>query len=41
MPAVYDELYKLANSYLRRERPGHTLQLFVKKCQSAFDVQTD
>jgi RNA polymerase sigma factor (TIGR02999 family) len=26
MPAVYDELYKLANSYLRRERPGHTLQ---------------
>src|SRR5262247_910869 len=26
MPAVYDELYKLANNYLRRERPGHTLQ---------------
>ena len=26
MPVVYDELYKLANGYLRRERPGHTLQ---------------
>jgi RNA polymerase sigma-70 factor, ECF subfamily len=26
MPVVYDELYKLAHSYLRRERPGHTLQ---------------
>ena len=26
MTAVYDELYKLANGYLRRERPGHTLQ---------------
>ena len=26
MPIVYEELRKLANSYLRRERPGHTLQ---------------
>jgi RNA polymerase sigma factor (TIGR02999 family) len=26
MPVVYDELHKLAHSYLRRERPGHTLQ---------------
>jgi RNA polymerase sigma factor (TIGR02999 family) len=26
MPLVYDELRKLANSYLRRERPDHTLQ---------------
>ena len=25
-PVVYDELRRLANSYLRRERPGHTLQ---------------
>lgn len=26
MPDVYDELRRLAASYLRRERPGHTLQ---------------
>jgi RNA polymerase sigma-70 factor, ECF subfamily len=26
MPLVYDELRKLARSYLARERPGHTLQ---------------
>lgn len=26
MPAVYQELHRLADSYLRRERPGHTLQ---------------
>lgn len=26
MPVVYGELYKLAHSYLRRERPDHTLQ---------------
>jgi RNA polymerase sigma factor (TIGR02999 family) len=26
MPLVYDELRRLAASYLRRERPGHTLQ---------------
>jgi RNA polymerase sigma factor (TIGR02999 family) len=26
LPAVYDELRQLAASYLRRERPGHTLQ---------------
>jgi RNA polymerase sigma factor (TIGR02999 family) len=26
MPAVYEELHKLAGSYLRHERPGHTLQ---------------
>jgi RNA polymerase sigma factor (TIGR02999 family) len=26
MPLVYDELRRLANSYLRRERPDHTLQ---------------
>ena len=26
LPRVYDELRELANSYLRRERPGHTLQ---------------
>jgi RNA polymerase sigma factor (TIGR02999 family) len=26
MPAVYDELRRLAQSYLSRERPGHTLQ---------------
>ena len=26
MPIVYDELYKLAQGYLRRERPDHTLQ---------------
>jgi RNA polymerase sigma factor (TIGR02999 family) len=26
MPLVYDELRRLANSYLRRERRGHTLQ---------------
>jgi RNA polymerase sigma-70 factor, ECF subfamily len=25
-PLVYQELHKLAQSYLRRERPGHTLQ---------------
>jgi RNA polymerase sigma factor (TIGR02999 family) len=26
MPLVYDELRRLASRYLRRERPGHTLQ---------------
>src|SRR5437764_7447810 len=26
MPLVYDELRRLAHHYLRRERPGHTLQ---------------
>jgi hypothetical protein len=26
LPVVYDELRRLANSYLRNERPGHTLQ---------------
>ena len=26
LPRVYDELRELANRYLRRERPGHTLQ---------------
>jgi RNA polymerase sigma-70 factor, ECF subfamily len=26
MPLVYDELRKLAHHYIRRERPGHTLQ---------------
>lgn len=26
LPAVYDELRRLAESYLRRERPDHTLQ---------------
>lgn len=26
MPIVYDELRRLAHNYLRRERPGHTLQ---------------
>jgi len=26
MPVVYDELRRLAQSYLSRERPGHTLQ---------------
>jgi RNA polymerase sigma factor (TIGR02999 family) len=26
MPVVYDELRELAGRYLRRERPGHTLQ---------------
>src|SRR5262245_45077729 len=26
IPIVYGELRKLADSYLRRERPGHTLQ---------------
>lgn len=26
MPLVYDELRRLAASYIRRERPGHTLQ---------------
>src|SRR5215467_743673 len=26
MPVVYDELYKLAHGFLRRERHGHTLQ---------------
>lgn len=26
MPLVYQELRKLASSYLRREKPGHTLQ---------------
>src|SRR5437762_13814228 len=26
IPAVYGELRRLANSYLRRERPDHTLQ---------------
>jgi RNA polymerase sigma factor (TIGR02999 family) len=26
MPLVYDELRRLANAYLRRERPDHTLQ---------------
>jgi RNA polymerase sigma-70 factor, ECF subfamily len=26
LPLVYDELRRLANSYLRREREGHTLQ---------------
>lgn len=25
-PLVYDELHRLAHIYLRRERPGHTLQ---------------
>jgi hypothetical protein len=25
-PLVYDELRKLASTYLKRERPGHTLQ---------------
>jgi RNA polymerase sigma factor (TIGR02999 family) len=26
LPLVYDELRRLANRYMRRERPGHTLQ---------------
>ena len=26
LPAVYDELRRLASSYMRRERPDHTLQ---------------
>ena len=26
LPIIYDELHRLAASYLRRERPGHTLQ---------------
>jgi len=26
MPLVYSELHRLASNYLRRERPGHTLQ---------------
>src|SRR5438552_14488910 len=26
MPLVYSELRRLAGNYLRRERPGHTLQ---------------
>src|SRR5258705_6115222 len=26
MPLVHEELRRLANNYLRRERPGHTLQ---------------
>jgi len=26
MPIVYDELHKIADAYLRRERAGHTLQ---------------
>lgn len=26
LPVIYDELRKLASSYLRRERPDHTLQ---------------
>jgi RNA polymerase sigma-70 factor, ECF subfamily len=26
MPLVYDELHRLAEAYLRQERPGHTLQ---------------
>lgn len=26
MPLVYDELRRLARAYMRRERPGHTLQ---------------
>jgi RNA polymerase sigma-70 factor (ECF subfamily) len=26
LPLVYDELRRLASSYMRRERPGHTLQ---------------
>jgi len=26
LPAVYDELRNMASSYLRKERPGHTLQ---------------
>ena len=25
-PIVYDELHRLARSYMRRERPGHSLQ---------------
>ncbi|HEV8130475.1 MAG TPA: sigma-70 family RNA polymerase sigma factor [Acidobacteriota bacterium] len=25
-PLVYDELHRLAHQYMRRERPGHTLQ---------------
>jgi len=25
-PIVYDELHRLAEAYMRRERPGHTLQ---------------
>src|SRR5262245_58019896 len=26
LPYIYDELHQLASIYLRRERPGHTLQ---------------
>jgi len=26
MPLVHDELHRIASGYLRRERPGHTLQ---------------
>ena len=26
MPVVYDELHRLARQYMRRERPGHSLQ---------------
>jgi len=27
IPLVYDELYRLARSYMNREQPGHTLQI--------------
>ncbi|HEY1337056.1 MAG TPA: ECF-type sigma factor, partial [Bryobacteraceae bacterium] len=26
IPLVYDDLHSMARNYLRRERPGHTLQ---------------
>jgi ECF sigma factor len=26
MPLVYDEMRRLAHQYMRREKPGHTLQ---------------
>ena len=29
MPLVYEELHRLGRSYMRRERPGHTLQTTV------------
>jgi RNA polymerase sigma factor (TIGR02999 family) len=42
LPVVYDELRRLAASYLRRERPGHTLQptalvhdAYIRLCQNS------
>jgi ECF sigma factor len=42
LPLVYDELRRLAKSYLQRENPGHTLQstALVHEASSGWSIKT-